>query len=522
MVIQLGRLITPRMSSRNANFQAKDQIAMPYSKFTHDIFLSYRHLDNQPLSGEKEGWITRLHRDLETRVAQLAGTAVSMWRDGRLQGNDYFSDVIEEQLHNVAVMVSVMSPGYKISDWCNRELRGFLTATEKRGGIRFGTKSRLFKVLKTPTGRQDQPEALQDLLGYEFFHEGREFHLDPDPSAEKRYLAKLDDLARDIQSLLREMATGNASSVPGSAPSDQRKAVYLAWTTSDLQDSRDSIRRELLDRDLVVLPETDPPMRADSLADSVRRALGQCQLSIHPIGSRFGVVPEGDSRSLAWLQHDLATERYKLGAFRRILWMPPDLVVQEETQKDFLGRLEREIGGSANGFQFLKTSLEELKTIVIKQLDEEVPTATPKAAGSSGRIHVYLICERTDHDAVQPLATFLRQRGYVVDLPLLTGDPSDIRTDHQETLAACDAVLLYHGAGSEAWLREKIRDCRKVFGWGREKPFLANGIYLGPEPDQLKREYQNDEFVICRSYERVSPEALEPFVAAVSQPGERR
>ena len=109
-----------------------------------------------------------------------------------------------------------------------------------------------------------------------------------------------------------------------------------------------------------------------------------------------------------------------------------------------------------------------------------------------------------------------------MDLPLLTGNPSEIRTDHQETLAACDAVLLYHGAGSEAWLREKIRDCRKVFGWGREKPFLANGIYLGPEPDQLKREYQNDEFLICRSYEGVSPEALEPFVAVLAQPGESR
>src|SRR5262249_27981201 len=153
-----------------------------------------------------------------------------------------------------------------------------------------------------------------------------------------------DDLARDIQSLLKEMTTGNASSVPGSA-SDQRKAVYLAWTTSDLQDSRDRIRRERMDRDLVVLPETDPPMRADLFADSVRRALEQCQLSIHPLGSRFGIVPEGDNRSLVWLQHDLATERYKQGAFRRILWMPPDLVVEEETQKDFLGRLEREIGG---------------------------------------------------------------------------------------------------------------------------------------------------------------------------------
>src|SRR5262245_2001083 len=174
---------------------------MAYTKFASDIFLSYRHLDNQPLSGEKEGWISRLHRDIERRVSQYLGAAVAMWRDDRLQGNDYFSDVIEEQLLDVAVMVSVISPGYKASDWCRRELQGFRAAADRKGGIRAGTKSRLFKVLKMPTEMYEQPEVLQDLLGYEFFHEGREFHLDPDPSSERRYLAKLDDLARDIQSL---------------------------------------------------------------------------------------------------------------------------------------------------------------------------------------------------------------------------------------------------------------------------------------------------------------------------------
>src|SRR5262249_1303044 len=414
---------------------------MPYTKSSYDIFLSYRHLDNQKLTTERDGWVSRLHKDIAARVGQYLGSEVEMWRDPRLQGNDYFDDAIEQALLDVAVLISIVTPGYQRSDWCRRELAAFLAAAEKQGGIRLGTKSRLFKVLKTPIPLDEQPLALQNLLGYKFFYEGeevhlegKEFHLGPDPIlAKQRYLAKLDDLARDIHLLLKDLAR-ETTVVRQQNKSQNDKVVYLAWATSDLQDSRDKIRREVVDGGWVVLPETDPPMRADSFADSVRRALRQSQLSIHPIGSRFGVVPEGDSRSLAWLQHDLATERYKQGSFRRILWMPPDLVVQEETQKDFLGRLEREIGGSANGFQFLKTSLEELKTIVIKQLDDEVPKPRPKSDASSGRIHVYLICERTDHDAVQPLATFLRQRGCIVDLPLLTGSLGKISKDHRETL----------------------------------------------------------------------------------------
>src|SRR5215510_8633029 len=108
---------------------------MSYTHFANDVFLSYRHVDNRPLSTETEGWISRLHKDLETRIDQL-GAAVSMWRDGRLQGNDYFSDTIEQQLRDVAVMVSVISPGYIKSDWCNRELKGFLSSTRSQGKIR--------------------------------------------------------------------------------------------------------------------------------------------------------------------------------------------------------------------------------------------------------------------------------------------------------------------------------------------------------------------------------------------------
>src|SRR5215813_1051966 len=216
--------------------KAKREIAMPYTKSSYDIFLSYRHLDNKKFTTEQDGWVSRLHKDIAARVEQWLGSEVAMWRDPRLQGNDYFGDAIEQALLDVAVLISIVTPGYQRSDWCRRELAAFITAAEKLGAIRLGTKSRLFKVLKTPTPLDEQPLALQNLLGYEFFHEGKEFHLDPQPIlAERRYLAKLDDLARDIHLLLKDLAKGTIIH-------QNKKAVYLAWTTSDLQDSRDRIR----------------------------------------------------------------------------------------------------------------------------------------------------------------------------------------------------------------------------------------------------------------------------------------
>ena len=42
----------------------------------------------------------------------------------------------------------------------------------------------------------------------------------------------------------------------------------------------------------------------------------------------------------------------------------------------------------------------------------------PEASTNAGRLRLYLICERSDVEAVQPIETFLRARGFVVDLPL--------------------------------------------------------------------------------------------------------
>src|SRR5215510_12085759 len=75
---------------------------MPYTKSSYDIFLSYRHLDNQKLTTEQDGWVFRLHKDIAARVCQYLGREVSMWRDPRLQGNDYFGDAIEQTLLDVA------------------------------------------------------------------------------------------------------------------------------------------------------------------------------------------------------------------------------------------------------------------------------------------------------------------------------------------------------------------------------------------------------------------------------------
>src|SRR5215468_237669 len=108
-----------------------------------DVFISYSHVDNESLAEGETGWVTLLDRALTIRLQQLLGEELSVWRDPKLTGNDYFSDTLLQKLPRVAVLISIISPRYLKSEWCTKELQEFLKGV-KQSGLRVESKSRVF------------------------------------------------------------------------------------------------------------------------------------------------------------------------------------------------------------------------------------------------------------------------------------------------------------------------------------------------------------------------------------------
>src|SRR5437773_4324104 len=106
--------------------------------FESDAFISYAHLDNVELIAGRKGWVANLHRALEVRVGQLLGKEPQIWRDPKLQGNDFFAETLIERLQRVASLITVVSPRYVKSEWTRRELSEFWKAAEQQGGLRLG------------------------------------------------------------------------------------------------------------------------------------------------------------------------------------------------------------------------------------------------------------------------------------------------------------------------------------------------------------------------------------------------
>lgn len=488
--------------------------------FEQDLLISYAHLDDQALVEGENGWVSRLHRLLEIRVGQLLGEKPKIWRDLKLQGNDFFADTILERLPRVGALLSVLSPRYVQSEWCNRELKEFFRASEKTGGIRIADKARIFKVVKTPVPLERHPAEVQPLLGYEFYvvdpQTGRPRELSQayGPEAERAFLAKLDDLAYDITKLL-ELLRQNGGHAP--EPVTHKGTVYLAEASFDLREEREAIKRDLIRNGYEVLPDQALPLVAGDFTSVVRAQIARSTLSIHLIGKNYGVVPEGETRSIVVLQQEIAAERSAEGVLSRLIWLPPGLAVEDERQRDLIRYLHTAPSVHAAA-ELLEVPLEDLKTLIYRQLAP--PEVAKKLAPATQQelTHLYLVCDPMDVEAARPLEDFLFDQGFEVTLPLFDEDEAQARMDHEESLCSCDAVLFFYGEAGEPWLRRKLRELQKSAGLGREKPLLARGIYVGHPPTPQKERLRTLEATVLREPAGgFSPQALAPFLTELDR-----
>jgi len=526
-----------------------------YMKFNNDIFISYAHIDNQPLIKGSEGWVSQFHHALEVRVDQLRGIKSSVWRDLKLHGNDCFDDTIIDQLPNVAVLVSVLTPRYVHSDWCTKELDEFCNASIKTGGLRFEDKMRIFKILKTPVPIEEHPLNIRDVLGYEFFvinpdtGRARELNEVFGVDAEREFWVKLDDLAQDLCQLLDQLEYGKPAEL---LAANDKNTVFVASASYDIKEQYDSIRRDLLGQNIRVLPDRPLPLNTDELIPFLRETLAQCQLSIHPIGKQYGVIPEGAERSLIAIQNELAIEREEQGDFSRLVWIPPELEIEDVHQKQFVEALRSDPRIQFGG-DLLETPLEDLKTQVyeilnakpkasveqitispemlkVSKSDFAVPltettpitTAIPRPNETIQSpikdndldefICIYLICDAPDLENITPVADCLFDLGYEVILPAFEGDEAEVREDHEDNLCRADAVLIYYATANELWLHRKLREVRKSAGLGRTEPLKANAILVSPPNSQSKKWLRSREAIVIHQPDDFSSELLAPFL----------
>ena len=524
--------------------------------FTHDIFISYGHLDDLNPFGGGKGWVDLLYERLLVLVGQALGYEPNIWRDSHnLDGNLQLTGAISEGISRSLLLVPVITPRYVQSDWCNREIEAFHAAEPPAASAGPAYRSRVFKIVKTPLPKhlkKLEPAQIRDLIGYQFYAEDQtsgvltEFGTD---ASEKLYWRMLNRLVADITKTLIDLKHPEArttgpldasklralsSAVPAATSATPvapvvrangadtllpSKFVYLAETTSDLADERDLVLDELQQRGYGVLPEQKLPLdEAKKTESTIRAALARCALSVHMIGTRYGSAPEDDARSVVRIQRQLAAEHSAANPeFLRLIWMPQGLMteampISDERQTSFVSDLKKGITASA---ELLETSVEDLKTRIVEKLNP--PAATAARRGEQSKLkQVYLICESRDRSLIRPIKEYLFKQNMEVITWLDEGGTDTLMEYHRKNLKECDAALVYFGSGDEPWVRKNLEDLQKAYGYGREEDWLANAVYVGAPASEQKEDFLTHLVpYVIRNFTSFDPNDLREFVSAV-------
>jgi hypothetical protein len=498
-------------------------------KFTNHLFISYAHIDNAKTEENDPGWVDRFHKSLQAFLNISLGEEAKIWRDRKLAGGDVFGEEIVSQIRNAALLVSILSPRYLKSEWCLQEVEEFCKVADLQGGLVIDNKMRVHRVMLmplTPEVYEKLPEKLKIQLGYEFYKQtegGRFERLDPrfGKEFESAFYRNVNTLADELAKIIKKLKEEEnpiPEPIPGEPLGPPKPIIYLAECSWDRGDDREKIRSELRATGYTVLPDHGtflPDVDTEYVAE-VERLLDRCQLSIHVVGAKAGNVLQGPGRKeVVRLQNEIAARKSQEGVLSRLIWLGTVSSEQPE-QQIFIDAL-RSNKELQRGGDLIEDNLEAFKNVLritLKKLEE---LSSKKAeAGEPGGHTIYLLCVAADRPATVPLRKFLKGQGFEVQLPVFEGDAATVRQANQELLTSCAAVLVYYGAGDEAWKRTTETDLQKIKSLRRGKPLVNIFTYLAPPMTGHKQDcIDMGEQNVIMGLETFTEAAMQPLVEAM-------
>jgi TIR domain-containing protein len=451
------------------------------------IFLSYAHDDNRaPEGGNRKGWVNFFDESLDIELSERVVNA-RLWRDKRdFDPMGVVNDTLKTATSTSDLLLAVLSPRYVEQKYTNWELNSFVES-KTTAGLNDAA-NRILLVLKRSLPEDKYPTPIRG-MGYVPF-----FEVDRQSNEEKPYFDGFGNFIsqqywesiRKVASLIKTHLDGldARSQVKANGKQAAKRAgvtVFLAATTSDLGDHLWSVRKELESQGCRVVPDETWPSNADAARRHLQDSFAAADFSIHLLGATSGSDAASGLTDLAKLQLDLAAERAaKNPKFRRFIWLKTGMSASEPAQKALIDSLDDGTSLLAQD-ELIRSGLENLKEVVRDELTRHGGTEDVRP------LRLYVVCDAADEDDALALRPALTQAGFEPEVPESGPDGQVSRQDHERALAACDAVLVYWGKGTESQARQRLDDIDGAVATLRQgRPFGVRGLYLGAPPSARK------------------------------------
>jgi TIR domain-containing protein len=477
------------------------------------IFLSYAHDDDLPTgdSEDEEGFVTYLHRKLETKLRELGASEAKLWRDHkRFSNGDPYDVEIEDALKKSALLMIVMSKNWINRPYCKKELDEFIRM-RRANGIS-NVEERIVVVGKRFVPKNDRPAPLNLQVGFDFYQRDDQDDVSPEreffnlgkPLDNTPYFQVRDELARHLQRRVERIAAGagTGTTLPADAKIalDNGRIIYLSKPAADMEQAYSRLALELQGRGYRVVPDVSSGIPSAGARAYIDAALNKAELSVHLVGEKRGFAPDDDDtpEPIVKLQLMRARERSmtanpdrEVASFRRVVWAPKALeasepagasAVADRDPIQVLARFDQQCASDMIVGDVINKFIESL----LQHLAETARRPTPPQS-AGGEFQIYLdYDQRDDEKYALAIAAALNNGPVSVVLPA-SGEPApEARNFNKDLLAKSDGVVLCWGAASEAWVRSEAARLYDWQGLGRTQQFSHCSLIVGPPPAPRK------------------------------------
>jgi len=154
------------------------------------IYLSYAYVDNQNFENEDRGWVSAFKDDLENEISFLRGqiSPITIFHDKQFESPNLLT---VKYIRSTDVFISIGTPAYFLSDFCQKELNLFLNRDD------INPSSKIFLVDKKPAEENILHNKIPVENSFLFYddNEGKEWNRKIE---REKYLNQIQKLAKLI------------------------------------------------------------------------------------------------------------------------------------------------------------------------------------------------------------------------------------------------------------------------------------------------------------------------------------
>lgn len=317
------------------------------------------------------------------------------------------------------------------------------------------------------------------------------------------------------------------STVPAASPEPapaefpdrpQGKTIFLAFTSSDLEMARERLRRELTGWGHRIVPTVPVlPLNAPQAEAIIRSALMTADISVHPVGSQYGWIPDGSDRSIVEIQDLLASEEARRNRLERVIWIPRGLPPTDDRLRRFLVTAHQNAELSP-ATEINRDALDRFIQVLQEKLAGPTPSETVpgERPGLDQAPLIYLINEVSDEESADRVEDYLFDLGFEITRPLSAGSANEKEAAHRRHLASCDAALIYWGQAPKSWVDNNLLDLKNSTAFARSPSVPVQGLLIGPPMNRSKQRFRTHFAEVMRFDSEFAEVVLEPFVVQVA------